>query len=278
MTPGADFETIRLETDGHVATLLLNRPDRLNSFTAQMWAEMRTLGQRWSPIRATSGRSSCAGEGRAFSSGIDTSVFASGPGIDGDRRRCARPARRPEGQRDPQRAGRLHLARRGAVRHHRRDPRLRARRRSPARARVRHPGPRARHPARAARAQVRDPSRPRRHPAAAPHRRIGQGHRADHDRGEDRRRRGVAHRPGRAAGGRRGARRRRPPTSRPRSPRSRRSRCAGPSGRSTPRSTVGRCATVWWSRPRASRCAWPRPTSGRPSPRSSRAVRPQYSG
>jgi len=83
MTPGADFETIRLETDGHVATLLLNRPDKLNSFTVQMWTEMRTLGQQLladpGDIRALVVR----GEGRAFSSGIDTSVFAGGEGIEG---------------------------------------------------------------------------------------------------------------------------------------------------------------------------------------------------
>ena len=82
MTPGADFETIRLETDGHVATVILNRPDRLNSFTVQMWAEMRALGQRLvadpGGIRALVVR----GEGRAFSSGIDTSVFAGEVGIE----------------------------------------------------------------------------------------------------------------------------------------------------------------------------------------------------
>lgn len=82
MTSGAEFETIRLETDGHVASLVLNRPDRLNSFTVQMWAEMRELGQRLvadpGDIRALVVR----GEGRAFSSGIDTSVFTGGSGIE----------------------------------------------------------------------------------------------------------------------------------------------------------------------------------------------------
>lgn len=77
-----DFETIRLETDGNVATLLLNRPDRLNAFTVQMWAEMRELGERLvrdpGDIRALVVR----GEGRAFSSGIDTSVFTGERGIE----------------------------------------------------------------------------------------------------------------------------------------------------------------------------------------------------
>lgn len=82
MTIGGDFETIRLETDGNVATLHLNRPERLNAFTVQMWSEMRDLGQRLvadpGEIRALVVR----GEGRAFSSGIDTSVFVGGVGIE----------------------------------------------------------------------------------------------------------------------------------------------------------------------------------------------------
>jgi enoyl-CoA hydratase/carnithine racemase len=69
------METLRLERDGHVGWLRLDRPDRLNSFTPQMWWEMRTLGAelRDDPdLRVLV----VIGEGRAFSSGIDTSVFA----------------------------------------------------------------------------------------------------------------------------------------------------------------------------------------------------------
>ena len=69
------METLRLERDGHVGWLRLDRPDRLNSFTPQMWWEMRALGAdlRHDPeLRVLV----VIGEGRAFSSGIDTSVFA----------------------------------------------------------------------------------------------------------------------------------------------------------------------------------------------------------
>ena len=72
------METIRLEVRDHVATLVLHRPDRLNAFTVEMWDEMRELGGELvadpGDIRAMVVR----GEGRAFSSGLDTSVFADG--------------------------------------------------------------------------------------------------------------------------------------------------------------------------------------------------------
>lgn len=72
------LETIRLEVREHVATLVLHRPERLNAFTLEMWAEMRELGRELvadpGDIRAMVVR----GEGRAFSSGLDTSVFAEG--------------------------------------------------------------------------------------------------------------------------------------------------------------------------------------------------------
>jgi enoyl-CoA hydratase/carnithine racemase len=73
--------TLRLERDGNVARLVLARPEKLNSFTAEMWDELRTLGQELladpGDIRALI----VIGEGSAFSSGIDTSVFTSGAGI-----------------------------------------------------------------------------------------------------------------------------------------------------------------------------------------------------
>jgi enoyl-CoA hydratase len=76
------MNTLRLERDGHVARLVLNRPDKLNSFTAEMWDELRTLGRQLvadpGDIRALV----LIGEGRAFSSGIDTSVFTTGSGLD----------------------------------------------------------------------------------------------------------------------------------------------------------------------------------------------------
>jgi enoyl-CoA hydratase/carnithine racemase len=68
------YATLRFERDGSVGWLRLFRPDRLNAFTAEMWRELRELGEelRDDPdLRALV----VIGEGRAFSSGIDTSVF-----------------------------------------------------------------------------------------------------------------------------------------------------------------------------------------------------------
>ncbi len=70
-----DWNTLLVERDGHVARLVLNRPDKLNSFTIEMWRELRELGRALladpDDIRALI----VIGAGRAFSSGIDTSVF-----------------------------------------------------------------------------------------------------------------------------------------------------------------------------------------------------------
>jgi enoyl-CoA hydratase/carnithine racemase len=71
------YETIEFERDGSVGWLRLARPDRLNSFTIAMWHEMRALGEELiddTDLRAVV----VAGHGRAFSSGIDTTVFTSG--------------------------------------------------------------------------------------------------------------------------------------------------------------------------------------------------------
>lgn len=71
------YETIEFERVGTVGWLRLNRPDRLNCFTIAMWHEMRSLGAELvddSELRAVI----VTGNGRAFSSGIDTSVFTGG--------------------------------------------------------------------------------------------------------------------------------------------------------------------------------------------------------
>jgi enoyl-CoA hydratase/carnithine racemase len=76
------YATLRFERDGSVGWLRLFRPDRLNAFTAEMWRELRELGEelRDDPdLRALV----VIGEGRAFSSGIDTSVFG-GDAFGGD--------------------------------------------------------------------------------------------------------------------------------------------------------------------------------------------------
>ena len=70
------MNTLRFEQEGHVARLTMHRPEKLNAFSVEMWDEMRALGERLvadpGDIRALV----LIGEGRAFSSGIDTSVFA----------------------------------------------------------------------------------------------------------------------------------------------------------------------------------------------------------
>ncbi|MGH9014720.1 MAG: enoyl-CoA hydratase/isomerase family protein [Acidimicrobiia bacterium] len=76
------MRTLRLERDGHVGWLRLNRPEKLNSFTVEMWRELRELGERLRDdpeLRVLV----VIGEGRAFSSGIDTSVFG-GDTLGGD--------------------------------------------------------------------------------------------------------------------------------------------------------------------------------------------------
>src|SRR4030095_11150373 len=76
-----EFETVRFKVKDGVAWVRLNRPDRLNAFTPEMWAELRTLGRE---LLADPGHIRglvVSGEGRAFSSGIDTSVFSSGFGV-----------------------------------------------------------------------------------------------------------------------------------------------------------------------------------------------------
>ena len=76
------MNTIDFDRDGHVGWLTLNRPDKLNSFTIEMWRELRHLGH--SLVADPGGMRALVviGAGRAFSSGIDTSVFAGG-GQDG---------------------------------------------------------------------------------------------------------------------------------------------------------------------------------------------------
>jgi 2-(1,2-epoxy-1,2-dihydrophenyl)acetyl-CoA isomerase len=72
----ANYETILFEAVGPIARITLNRPDRLNSFTAQMHAELRdalaSLGDARVVVLTGAGRGFCAGQDlndRAVSSG-----------------------------------------------------------------------------------------------------------------------------------------------------------------------------------------------------------------
>lgn len=73
-----EMETLTYEQDEDgIGLLQFNRPEKLNAWTSRMWEEMGALGemlQHDSSVRAVI----VSGKGRAFSSGIDTSVFAGG--------------------------------------------------------------------------------------------------------------------------------------------------------------------------------------------------------
>ena len=60
------YETIDFKLDGAIARITLNRPDRLNSFTAQMHGELRealdSLGDARVVILTGAGRGFCAGQ------------------------------------------------------------------------------------------------------------------------------------------------------------------------------------------------------------------------
>lgn len=69
-----DFETIRFERDGHVATIALNRPERLNAFNEQMSLD---LSRAWSEVRDDPAIrvAILTGAGdRAFCSGVDVAA------------------------------------------------------------------------------------------------------------------------------------------------------------------------------------------------------------
>jgi len=76
------FETQSIAGGGAVGRLVLDRPDKLNAFTVEMWREMRELGAELLADPGDLRALVVIGEGRAFSSGIDTSVFTSDRGID----------------------------------------------------------------------------------------------------------------------------------------------------------------------------------------------------
>jgi enoyl-CoA hydratase/carnithine racemase len=75
------MQTISYEQVGAVGWLRLNRPERLNAMTTEMWAEMAKLGESLGDDASLR----CLvviGEGRAFSSGIDVEhLLADGAGL-----------------------------------------------------------------------------------------------------------------------------------------------------------------------------------------------------
>ncbi len=73
---------MRVERDGPLATVVLDRPDRLNAQTPHTWTALREAGRSLpGDVRVVVVR----GEGRAFSAGLDRAAFAPGgiPGAPG---------------------------------------------------------------------------------------------------------------------------------------------------------------------------------------------------
>jgi 2-(1,2-epoxy-1,2-dihydrophenyl)acetyl-CoA isomerase len=70
------YETIDFKADGAIARITLNRPDRLNSFTAQMHEEVRDALQNLGEARVVV----ITGAGRGFCAGQDLNDRAVAPG------------------------------------------------------------------------------------------------------------------------------------------------------------------------------------------------------
>lgn len=71
---------VRLLVEGPVATVTLDRPDRLNSQSPATWRALAAFGDGLGPeVRVVVVR----GEGRAFSAGLDRSLFTADPGVEG---------------------------------------------------------------------------------------------------------------------------------------------------------------------------------------------------
>ena len=70
------YESIRFEREGHVARITLNRPDRLNSFTRAMHAELRDALFKLDDARVVV----ITGEGRGFCAGQDLNDRNVAPG------------------------------------------------------------------------------------------------------------------------------------------------------------------------------------------------------
>jgi len=72
-----DLKTIRIELDGEIGTLTLDRPDALNAMSPEMIGEM-TVAFAWLADRAPLRGLIVTGAGRAFSSGGDVTWFRKG--------------------------------------------------------------------------------------------------------------------------------------------------------------------------------------------------------
>jgi enoyl-CoA hydratase/carnithine racemase len=80
VTPDASNGWVRTSRDGAVLTVTLDRADQLNAQTPVTWTTLARIGAELDDdVRIVVLR----GEGRAFSAGLDRSLFSAEPGIDG---------------------------------------------------------------------------------------------------------------------------------------------------------------------------------------------------
>src|ERR1700754_4990889 len=76
LTP-PDLSTLKIEIDGEIGTLTLNRPDAFNAMSPEMIGEM-TVAFAWLADQAPARALVVTGAGAAFSSGGDITTFRQG--------------------------------------------------------------------------------------------------------------------------------------------------------------------------------------------------------
>ena len=78
------FETLSVTLENHIATVRLNRPEKVNAMNATMWAEIRQAF-RWVDETPAARVAVLQGEGKLFTAGIDLQMMmALGPQIQSD--------------------------------------------------------------------------------------------------------------------------------------------------------------------------------------------------
>jgi len=70
------FETLKVEVDGRIGRVTLNRPERLNALSRQLMSEIVQLGA-WLKLREDIRVIIVSGAGRSFSAGFDLNDFSS---------------------------------------------------------------------------------------------------------------------------------------------------------------------------------------------------------
>src|SRR5215210_7445326 len=72
-----ELKTLKIETDGQIGTMTLDRPDALNAMSPEMIGEL-TVAAAWLADRAPLRALIVTGSGRAFCSGGDVNWFKRG--------------------------------------------------------------------------------------------------------------------------------------------------------------------------------------------------------